>query len=43
MSATLEAGYQRCAELTRQYGTTYYWGARLLPRHPQPPRSPRQR
>lgn len=32
MSATLEAGYQRCAELTRQYGTTYYWGALMLPK-----------
>ncbi len=31
MSELLEAGYRRCAELTRQYGTTYYWGARLLP------------
>ncbi len=28
----LAAGYRRCAELTMQYGTTYYWGARLLPR-----------
>lgn len=27
----LELGYRRCEELTRQYGTTYYWGARLLP------------
>ncbi|WP_122262081.1 phytoene/squalene synthase family protein [Ornithinimicrobium cerasi] len=27
----LEQGYQRCAELTRRHGTTYYWGARLLP------------
>ncbi|QGF23530.1 phytoene/squalene synthase family protein [Raineyella fluvialis] len=27
----LRLGYRRCAELTRQYGTTYYWGARLLP------------
>lgn len=27
----LEAGYRRCGELTKQYGTTYYWGARLLP------------
>lgn len=27
----LEAGYRRCAELTREYGTTYYWGALLLP------------
>ena len=32
MSAHLQAGYRRCAELTRQYGTTYYWGALLLPR-----------
>lgn len=32
MSAALGAGYRRCAELTRRYGTTYYWGARLLPR-----------
>ncbi|QFG67377.1 phytoene/squalene synthase family protein [Ornithinimicrobium pratense] len=27
----LVKGYQRCAELTRQHGTTYYWGALLLP------------
>lgn len=27
----LAQGYSRCAELTRQHGTTYYWGARLLP------------
>ncbi|GAA4899378.1 phytoene/squalene synthase family protein [Tessaracoccus lubricantis] len=33
MSQSLEAGYRRCAELTRQYGTTYYWGAMLLPQH----------
>lgn len=32
MSASLEAGYRRCAELTRDYGTTYYWGALLLPK-----------
>lgn len=31
MSGTLTAGYARCAELTRQHGTTYYWGARILP------------
>lgn len=31
MTAELEAGYRRCAQLTREYGTTYYWGARLLP------------
>jgi phytoene synthase len=28
----LEAGYAECARLTRAYGTTYYWGAALLPR-----------
>ncbi len=28
----LAAGYARCAELTRAHGTTYYLGARLLPR-----------
>ncbi len=27
----LAAGYRRCGELTRRHGTTYYWGARLLP------------
>jgi isopentenyl-diphosphate delta-isomerase type 1 len=27
----LAAGYARCAEITREHGTTYYWGARLLP------------
>ena len=32
MSADLEVGYERCAELTRRYGTTYYWGALMLPR-----------
>ncbi|GAB3822851.1 phytoene/squalene synthase family protein [Tessaracoccus terricola] len=33
MTAMLEAGYRRCAELTRRHGTTYYWGALLLPPH----------
>ena len=28
----LETGYRRCADLTRAYGTTYYWGALLLPK-----------
>ncbi|ROR52964.1 phytoene synthase [Luteococcus japonicus] len=28
----LAAGYRRCAALTRQHGTTYYWGAMLLPK-----------
>ena len=27
----LADGYRRCARLTREHGTTYYWGARLLP------------
>jgi isopentenyl-diphosphate delta-isomerase type 1 len=27
----LALGYARCAEITRRHGTTYYWGARLLP------------
>lgn len=31
-SLMLERGYAECARLTRQYGTTYYWGALLLPR-----------
>jgi len=30
--ALLEEGYRRCAELTWRYGTTYYWGAALLPK-----------
>jgi phytoene synthase len=25
-------GYRRCGQLTRQYGTTYFWGAVLLPK-----------
>jgi phytoene synthase len=28
----LVEGYRRCARLTWQYGTTYFWGAALLPR-----------
>ena len=32
VDAHLAAGYARCAEVTREHGTTYYWGARLLPR-----------
>lgn len=28
----VESGYRQCARLTRAHGTTYYWGARLLPR-----------
>jgi len=29
-SSLLQQGYRRCAELTREYGTTYYWGTMLL-------------
>ncbi|MBR7743994.1 phytoene/squalene synthase family protein [Phycicoccus sp. BSK3Z-2] len=29
--ADLTEGYRRCADVTRRYGTTYWWGARLLP------------
>ncbi|WP_375426355.1 phytoene/squalene synthase family protein [uncultured Friedmanniella sp.] len=28
----LREGYKRCGRLTWEYGTTYYWGAALLPR-----------
>src|SRR5215212_9481794 len=28
----LREGYRRCSELTWRYGTTYFWGAALLPR-----------
>ena len=31
MTAEVRAGYAECARLTRAYGTTYYWGAALLP------------
>ena len=31
MSARLDQGYAECGRLTREYGTTYYWGAMLLP------------
>jgi len=27
----IAAGYRRCARITRRHGTTYYWGALLLP------------
>ncbi|MBZ5734575.1 DUF5914 domain-containing protein [Nocardioides sp. TRM66260-LWL] len=32
LDPVLQVGYRRCAELTRQHGTTYYWGAAILPR-----------
>ena len=28
----LREGYRRCARLTRRHGTTYFWGAALLPK-----------
>ena len=31
MTPVLEAGYRRCAAITRRHGTTYYWGTILLP------------
>ena len=33
LDALLEHGYRRCAQLTWRYGTTYFWGAALLPRY----------
>ena len=27
----LAAGYERCADITRAHGTTYWWGTQLLP------------
>jgi isopentenyl-diphosphate delta-isomerase type 1 len=32
VSDLLDEGYRRAAAITREHGTTYYWGARLLPR-----------
>ena len=29
---TLEESYERCRQLNKRYGTTYYWSTRLLPR-----------
>ncbi|GAA5035529.1 phytoene/squalene synthase family protein [Terrabacter aeriphilus] len=29
--ALLTEGYRRCARITREHGTTYYWGTLLLP------------
>jgi phytoene synthase len=31
VTTELDAGYAECARLTRAFGTTYYWGAALLP------------
>jgi len=32
LEAKLDLGYRECARLTRQFGTTYFWGAALLPK-----------
>ena len=32
LDAQLVEGYRHCARLTREYGTTYFWGAVLLPK-----------
>jgi phytoene synthase len=32
LPAEVKEGYRRCARLTWRYGTTYFWGAVLLPR-----------
>ena len=29
---TLEESYERCRELNKRYGTTYYWSTKVLPR-----------
>lgn len=31
LSPKVVAGYRECARLTREFGTTYFWGAALLP------------
>ena len=31
LSPKLVAGYRECGRLTREFGTTYFWGAALLP------------
>ncbi len=32
MSVTLEDSYERCRQLNKRYGTTYYWSTLVLPR-----------
>ena len=32
MTVTLESSYERCRELNRRHGTTYYWSTMVLPR-----------
>jgi phytoene synthase len=31
-TVTLESSYERCRQLNKRYGTTYYWSTHLLPR-----------
>jgi len=31
-TVTLEASYERCRQLNKRYGTTYYWSTNLLPK-----------
>jgi len=32
MTVTLEESYERCRQLNKRYGTTYYWSTLVLPR-----------
>ena len=32
MSVTLEESYERCRQLNKRYGTTYYWSTTVLPK-----------
>lgn len=36
MTTTLDASYERCRELNRRYGTTYYWSTKVLPKDKRP-------
>jgi phytoene synthase len=36
VTTTLEASYERCRELNRRYGTTYYWSTKVLPKAKRP-------
>ena len=36
MDVTLETSYQRCRQLARRHGTTYYWSTKLLPADKRP-------
>ena len=32
MTLTLEASYERCRQLNKRHGTTYYWSTFVLPK-----------